>query len=114
MFHLGYRSGKSAIADLLQGDQVRKVITGCSILGLFMMGSLSATMVKAKCGLQFTINGKEFIIQDFIDKIAPSLLPLLIVLGIYLYLEKVGNKYLRALLILFIGGILLGALGVLA
>lgn len=114
MFHLGYRSGKTAIADLLQGDRIKKVITGCSILGLFMMGSLSATMVKAKCGLQFVINGKEFIIQDLIDKIAPSLLPLIVVLGIFFYLEKVGNKYLRALLILFVGGIILGALGILA
>lgn len=114
LFHLGYKTGRASIATLLQGSMVRKIITGTSILGLFMMGSLSATMVKAKCGIQFVTNGKEFIIQDFIDKIAPGLLQLLIVVGIFLYLEKVGNKYLRALLILFIGGIILGALGILA
>ncbi len=114
LFHLGYRSGRASIATLLQGSMVRKVITGSSILGLFMMGSLSATMVKAKCGIQFVANGKEFVIQSFIDQIAPGLLPLLIVLGIFFYLEKVGNKYLRALLFLFVGGIILGALGILA
>ena len=113
LFHLGYRTGRTSIATLLHGSMVRKLITGSSILGLFMMGSLSATMVKVRCGIQFISNGKEFIIQDFIDTIAPGLIPLLIVMGIFLYLEKVGNKYLRALLILFVGGIILGALGIL-
>ena len=113
LFHLGYRTGRTSIATLLHGSMVRKLITGSSILGLFMMGSLSATMVKVRCGIQFISNGKEFIIQDFIDTIAPGLIPLLIVMGIFLYLEKVGNKYLLALLILFVGGIILGALGIL-
>lgn len=113
LFNMGYKTGRSSVATLLHGPMVKKIITGTSILGLFMMGSLSANFVTASCPVTFTAGGTTYVVQDLINSIAPGVLPLLVVMGVYFYLEKVGNKYLRALLILLVVGIILGAIGIL-
>ena len=113
LFQMGYKTGRSSIATLLHGAMVKKIITGTSILGLFMMGALSANFVTAACPVTFTAGGTTYVVQDLINSLAPGVLPLLVVMGVYFYLEKVGNKYLRALLILLVVGIVLGALGIL-
>lgn len=113
LFQMGYKVGRSAIATLLHGDLVRKIITGTSILGLFMMGALAATFVTAASPAVFTLGGTTYVVQDLINSLAPGILPLAVVMGVYLYLEKVGNKYLRALIFLLAIGIILGAFGIL-
>lgn len=113
LFMLGYKKGRTAIMSLLQGDLVKKVITGSSILGLFMMGVLSANFIHASCPISFEAGGSTYVIQNLIDSIAPGLIPLAVVMGVYLYLEKSGNKFLRALVGLIVIGIILGAVGIL-
>ncbi len=113
LFNLGYKTGRSSVSTLLHGGMVKKIITGTSILGLFMMGSLAATFVNASCPISFTAGGSTYVIQELIDSLAPGIIPLAIVMGVYLYLEKVGNKFLRALLALLVIGIVCGAIGIL-
>lgn len=113
LFHLGYKAGRSSVANLLHGEMVSKIITGTSIMGLFMMGSLAASFVKVSTPLVIENATKTFEIQGLIDTIAPGILPLATVLLTYLYLEKVGNKYLNALMGLLVIGIVLGSIGIL-
>ncbi len=113
LFHLGYTQGRTAIMTLLQGDMIKKVITGTSIMGLFMMGVLSANFVRASCPIVFEAGGTTYVVQDLINSLAPGIIPLLAVMGVYLYLEKSGNKFLNALIGLIVIGIVLGALGIL-
>lgn len=113
MFHMGYHKGRESVTQLLKGSRISMLITGTSILGLFMMGVLSASFVKVSTPIVLTMSGQEFKLQNTLDQITPGLLPLMVVMAVYFYLEKAGPKYLRVLVILLAVGIVLGALGVL-
>jgi len=90
--HLGYRMGRNSVQVLLGGKTVKNIITACSIVGLFMMGSLAAQYVKLTTPFAFDISGKAFVIQEVLDKIIPKLLPLLAVFGVYWVMEKKTQK----------------------
>lgn len=105
---MGYNLGTQAAAEVVAGSRVQSIIEGLSILGLFMMGILAGNYVKVTSPLKFTLSGKEFVIQDLLNKIVPGLLPLLVVMSIYLYFTKRGLKVTKALIGLTL---ILGILG---
>lgn len=107
---LGHRLGRTAAAEIIGGANIRKIINGLSVLGLFMMGILAANYVKVSSSLKWAISGKEFVLQDILNSILPGLLPLATVLGVYFYFDKKGLKITHALLGL---SIILGILGAL-
>lgn len=95
--HQSYEMGRNA-TSLLQSDGVKNIIDILSALGLFMMGIIAGNYVSVKSSLQFTISGKEFILQNILDSVLPGLLPLVTVMGVYLYFSKKGLKVTKALL----------------
>lgn len=107
---LGHRLGRTAAAEIIGGANIRKIINGLSVLGLFMMGILAANYVKVSSSLKWAISGKEFVLQDILNSVLPGLLPLATVLGVYFYFDKKGLKITHALLGL---SIILGILGAL-
>lgn len=107
---LGFKLGRSAASEIIGGKNMKRIITGLSILGLFMMGILAASYVKVSSGLIWTISGKKFQLQAILDSVLPGLLPLLTVLGVYTYFDKKGLKITSALLGL---SVILGILGAL-
>ncbi|MBR0462467.1 MAG: PTS system mannose/fructose/sorbose family transporter subunit IID [Erysipelotrichaceae bacterium] len=112
LFNLGYKLGRDSVTTLLSSGIVNRIINGLSILGLFMMGVLSASLVKVSTPLAIVNDVATTEIQPLLDKIVPGLLPLLTVLGVYYYLEKRGNKYMTALIALIVIGLVLGTLGI--
>ena len=113
LFQLGYYQGRNSIATLLKGSRIKKIIEGCSIMGMFMMGSICANFVRASTPLPLTIGNDVYKIQDYFDMIAPGILPLTAVVLSYLYLERKGNKYMHVLIGLLVIGVVLGSLGIL-
>lgn len=109
---LGYRLGRNAATELLTG-KIQMFVNGLSILGLFMMGIIAGSYIKVMTPLKFTINAKEFIINDMLNGIVPGLIPLAIVMGVYLYFQRNGLKVTRALLWLTLILGLLGGFGIL-
>ena len=111
----GYRVGKDSIMKIMQSGLINDIITGSSILGLFMMGALSSSYVKVKTVLQFTVNNANpVVLQDILDKILPGILPLCAIFGIYYYFTHKGqnyNKVIFSLLGISLLGALLGILG---
>ena len=82
----GYKVGKDSIMKIMQSGLVNDIITGSSILGLFMMGALSSSYVKVKTVLQFTMeNAEPIVLQNILDQILPGILPLAAIFGIFLY-----------------------------
>jgi D-glucosaminate-specific PTS system IID component len=62
------------------------------VLGLIMMGALSASYVKITTPLKISaLKGSEVVVQQILDSIAPGLLPLAAVFAIYFYLVKKGR-----------------------
>lgn len=111
----GYRLGKDAVMKLMKSGMINTIITGASILGLFMMGALSSSYVKVKTPLQFTIeNANPIVLQDILDQILKGMLPLVFIFGIYWYFTHKGanyNKVIFSVLILSMIASFFGILG---
>ena len=102
LFRFGYSLGRESIRHILSGGIVKKLIDGASILGLFMMGSLSAMVVKLNTTIKFDVSGKDFIVQDVLDKIAPGLLPLGAIFLVYWMMKYKKMSITKVLCILVI------------
>lgn len=94
LWKTGYKVGKKSVTTILHSGWIKELISGTSIMGLFMMGALSAKYVSLSIPLSFTLSGGTKIgIQSFLDGLAPGLLPLLAVFGIYWILKKKRQNY---------------------
>lgn len=90
--HYGYKMGVSAIANLK--NQTRKLAHAASIVGLTVIGAMTASYVRLEAGLQMVVKpeGSEPFVyglqKDLIDPIMPSLLPLLWTLFVLWRIKK--------------------------
>lgn len=107
-----FTMGRNA-TGLMQSTGIQNAIETLSVLGLFMMGILAGNYVKVTSTLQFKISGREFVIQEILDKIIPGMLPLAVVMGVYWFYTKKGLKVTQALLWLTGILIVLAATGIL-
>ena len=113
MYNTGYKLGSKSAASILRNNSVQKVITFFSILGLFVMGVMTAQNVSVALGINLPFSTETISLQEtLLDAIVPGLLPLATVFGIYAYLKKGGNILKATLWILAIA-IVLGGLGIL-
>lgn len=88
MFAVGYTSGTKLITNL--GQRLSTFTEAASIMGLSVVGALIATSVKVSTALQFQIGEVALNLQtDVLDKIMPSLLPVLLTALVY---KLLGNK----------------------
>lgn len=88
MFAVGYTSGTKLITNL--GQRLSTFTEAASIMGLSVVGALIVTSVKVSTALQFQIGEVALNLQtDVLDKIMPSLLPVLLTALIY---KLLGNK----------------------
>lgn len=110
---VGYRSGTSLVEGARGGALLHKLSKGATIVGLMVIGGMSASMIALGTPLAVTLGETTFEMQLYLDQIFPSLLPLLYVLLMFGCLKK-GMKS-TGILLLTIGIALLGAFaGVLA
>lgn len=105
----GYKMGISAIKSLK--DQTRKLAHAASIVGLTVIGAMTASYVKLDSGLQFTRQVKDsaepfvYTLQgDLINPIMPALLPLLWTMFILWRIKK-GSSPLRLVLLTIVFGL---------
>ncbi len=114
LIHNGYKLGKKSIVSLLHGGKMKNIIFTANVIGLTMMGALSASYVSLSTPLEFSFSGgSTIIIQDVLNLIAPGLLPLAAVFIIYAYLKKKGPHYTKILFTVVIVSIIASLLGVL-
>ncbi|MDN6634110.1 MAG: PTS system mannose/fructose/sorbose family transporter subunit IID [Enterobacterales bacterium] len=114
LVHKGYTLGRDSIITLLQGGRIKELIYGANVLGLIMMGALSASYGKITSPLKISaLEGSEIVVQQILDSIAPGLLPLAAVFSIYFYLTKKGPRYTTILLSVVVISVVCSLLGVL-
>lgn len=109
---LGYRAGTTWLMRLWQSGLMDRVTYIASIVGLMVVGAMTASMIDITTPLSFTAGQTTMKVQDFIDKILPSLLPLLFTLGMYKLIRK-GVNINWILLGTVVFGLLASALGLL-
>jgi D-glucosaminate-specific PTS system IID component len=93
LWMMGYNFGRNSIRSLLQSGMINEIITGSSIMGLFMMGALGSSYVRLSIPLAFKMENSEIVIQKILDDIAPGLLPLSCILIIYFFFKKKGQNF---------------------
>lgn len=97
LFKKGYTLGKNSVLEILHSGAIKKVIDIASIVGLFMIGCLSASYVKVQTILEFAsgAKGATTTVQSILDGILPNMLPFIVVMSMYLYITKRGPKFIR-------------------
>ncbi|MFS2222336.1 PTS system mannose/fructose/sorbose family transporter subunit IID [Pantoea sp. B65] len=108
---MGYRLGSKYIAEATQSGLLSCITKASSIMGLMMVGAMSATMVKFPTSYKTMIAGQPFVLQEILDKICVGLIPLLLVLGCLRMLNKKVSPN-RVLIFLIILGFAAAAIGI--
>ena len=94
LINKAYTLGRNSIISLLKDGKIKQVIYSANILGMMMMGALSASYVKIASPLKFkAVGGATIVLQDIFDQIMKGLLPLAAVFIIYYYMQKKGPRY---------------------
>lgn len=99
---VGYKLSKNIVTNARGNNILTKISLAANIVGLMVIGGLSASMVKLKTSLSIDISGKIFEIQNYLDQIFPLLLPLLYtIFMIYLLKKKFKSSTILILTIIF-------------
>lgn len=104
----GYKKGKELASSF--GNSLSKLTECAAALGLTVVGGLIPSVVKWKFNLTFLVGEKEFVVQEYLDKIMPGLVPLLIVALSYWLLGKKWMNSTKLIFVLLALGLLLGNL----
>ena len=67
-----------------------------------MIGCLAANYVKISTPLSFQSGQDVKMVQDLLNGILPKLLPFVVTMGMYAYIQKFGAKYIRLIVITII------------
>lgn len=87
LFWGGYNSGVAIVEKF--GDQLSRLTNAASVLGVTVVGSLVPTVIKIQTGLVMKTGKVSTNVQtDMLDKIMPSLLPVLATFIIYKLLDS--------------------------
>ncbi|QPA24452.1 PTS system mannose/fructose/sorbose family transporter subunit IID [Mammaliicoccus fleurettii] len=105
-----YKEGISLVTTMQH--RLESLTNAATLLGVFMVGALVATMIRVKFAWEPKIGDLTVKIQDSADMILPRLLPLIIVFGVYWLLGRKNMNSTRAIFIVIIVSIVLSALGV--
>ena len=112
--NLGYSSGTKLITTL--GDKINLLTDAASVMGLMVVGTLIATVIKIYVPLTFKAGEVSLSLQtDVIDKIMPALLPVLLTALVYWLLGKkwwTPVKVILLLVVVSLVGAYFGVLGI--
>ena len=112
MTHMGYSLGRESLKKILGSGVIRDVMNGANIVGLFMMGALTASYVKLSTTLSVDIQGTVVEFQKILDGIAPGLLQLAVLFGVYWILKFKKKSPSIVVVGIIVLGVILSLLGV--
>lgn len=102
---IGYKFGKNIVTNAKGNNILSKISLGANIVGLMVIGGMTASMVNLNTSLNIMLNGKDFAIQEYLNQIFPLLLPLAYTLFMC-YLLKKNYKASTILLLTILFGII--------
>lgn len=101
----GHQLGTNLVAKMKSSAVIDKFVEGATIVGMMVVGAMIVGFVKLSLNVVWTIGGKEIILQDIINSLMPSLLPLLLVLTYYWILIKSKKGMYICIIASFVLGI---------
>ena len=96
----GYTKGSELIKEISENNMFDKVMYGCSIAGLIIVGGMAATLVSITTPLAM---GEALVLQTLLDGIMPCLLQLVGVLIMYRVVKKGWHPVIVVLACLVLG-----------
>lgn len=108
----GYRFSDTFMQKM-EDMQIKKWMSAATILGLFVVGGLTATWLSISTPLVYAVGDASVELQSTLDQIVPKLLPLLSTLSVYFLLRK-GKSTTWVMFAIIIVGFVLGFFGILA
>lgn len=107
----GYSLGSRYIKQVYESGLLNIITKAASVLGLIMVGGMTAQMVSYHVTFKSSLGGTEFILQEVLDQVFKGLIPFCITLVCFLLIRKKKNPNLILVgLILF--GIISKILGI--
>ncbi|WP_064609487.1 PTS system mannose/fructose/sorbose family transporter subunit IID [Photobacterium sp. J15] len=89
LMFMGYKAGTAAMVSM--SDATEKLAKAANIMGIFVIGALSATFIRVKTTASLELGGKVVELQSALfDKIMPNLLPLVLVFIMFKLVKGTG------------------------
>ena len=110
--HMAYEQGMKLVTTM--SDQLNAITDAATVMGVFMVGALVATNVNVVFSIAPEIGGVTVNIQNICNMILPKLVPACLVGFVYWLLGRKGMTSTKAIFIVLVIAIALGALGVIA
>ena len=107
---LGYVKGQDFLKQISENNLLDRVMYGCGIAGLMVIGGMVATLVPIVTPLSY---GEALELQSILDSVLPKIIPLILT-GIMFVFVKKGVKPMYIILSCFVVGIILNYFGILA
>ena len=105
-----YRMGINFVEKLSGSAVMQRLTEATTIIGLMVLGVMSATMVKVPLDYVVGEGTQAMTLQGIFDGVMPNLIPLLVTLGIYMGMKK-GQSATKLLLLLIVISIIGAVIG---
>lgn len=102
LFKYGYNAGLTGIQNVISSGQLHHLTNALNVLGLLVMGALSASYIELSTPLTYTSGEMELSLQTILDQILPGLLPLVTVGLVYYLLDKKKKSAIWVMGFLFV------------
>lgn len=110
-FRTGYKLGVGAV-DMIVGETARRLTDAFNVLGIMVIGALSAGNIALVTTLNIPMGGDWSPLQDTLDGVFPKILPLVAVLVTWWMLDKKQFSPTKVILILTAAVIVFCLIGV--
>lgn len=107
----GYRLGSTFVSDAMKSGTLAAFTKGFQVLGLIMVGAMTAQFVTLKSTYVANFGSTKFNLQGVFDQILPGLLPLSLTMICFAYLRK-KNKPMTAIIVVFLAAVLFTVTGI--
>lgn len=84
----GYKTGMNMLKDMKKTNIVKKISEGASVLGLMVLGVLVAQWINIKTPIEFKAGETVMKLQEILNGIMPSMLPLIATFILVFLLRK--------------------------
>lgn len=102
LFTRGYRLGINATDVVFAGGRKDAITRAANLIGLIVVGAISAQYVSAKCGWSYVSGDMEITMQGILDSIMPCLLPLALTMLAWYLLDKKNMKIGKVFIVFII------------
>lgn len=108
----GYEKGVNLLEETKDSGIIQRYTTMATILGLTLIGGLIPQMVSIKIPLTLAVGEVKVVVQEILDGIMPSLVPLLVTYLCYHFIKK-GRPAVGILVVIILASILCKWVGIL-